>query len=553
MTGKKIGIILIAALLLAGVFLILGEANGQGLESKSGGLAVALIIDSSGSMKNNDPAGVRIEAARKAVELLGEDDQVCVVEFADQAVVLVPLRKVGDQASRRGILEALSGIGAKGDTDIKGGLEKAYLELTKAEKEKKKFALMLTDGEPDLPYLLKNADNMAGYVAAVDNVAGSYKAQGWAVHCVALHREKAGELLQKIALATGGEYFFVQEAAELTRFFQSIMLVQKHSPAESPRLSYVLEARNYKVGEKFPVRAGLKIDQDYLIPGPHLKLEKFELAVTYARQEPQVIALQDDGEKESSADEQAGDGIFSAWVDCRQKGSAVVTLAAQGTYRDQKFNEQLELGKIKIRPEVALKERLLQGWQALRGQVLRNWWVIAAGLVVVLLAFLAAFFARFKKERFAAHLKGALFYRVAKEGGNNPAVQELNLEKVGRNEVLIATESDLAADFILPVQDRPFAFKVKKFSKAYTDVEDSKEFKLSGKEIYYMVICLPGTYLIYENIPKSRQQVFHGDRFKIGEYLFELNCPEARMEAKAGEEKIKKDTLRILKRLAKKK
>jgi hypothetical protein len=45
MTGKKIGIILIAALLLAGVFLILGEANGQGLESKSGDLAVGFILE----------------------------------------------------------------------------------------------------------------------------------------------------------------------------------------------------------------------------------------------------------------------------------------------------------------------------------------------------------------------------------------------------------------------------------------------------------------------------------------------------------------------------
>jgi len=52
-------------------------------DDKSDRLAVALIIDSSGSMKHNDPGKERIKAAQNVAAMLGEQDEITVVEFAD--------------------------------------------------------------------------------------------------------------------------------------------------------------------------------------------------------------------------------------------------------------------------------------------------------------------------------------------------------------------------------------------------------------------------------------------------------------------------------------
>jgi Mg-chelatase subunit ChlD len=200
-------LLLSVIIFIAGMLLLLNPSKGEVQEPDSGGLAVALIIDSSGSMKDNDPNKVRIEAAKKIVSLLGEDDQVTVVEFSDRASVLIPLKLVGNQVSRNEINAKLSAIGEKGDTDIKGGLESAFAELSKVDNSKKKVALLLSDGEPDLPALVQDKQKMASYLAEVEKLAGEYKNRGWTVNCVALQKAAAGQTLQKIAQITGTKVY----------------------------------------------------------------------------------------------------------------------------------------------------------------------------------------------------------------------------------------------------------------------------------------------------------------------------------------------------------
>ncbi len=111
---KKLIIFVIAiAFCLSGV-----SAYGQEGNTKSDSLAVALIIDSSGSMKFNDPGKERIKAAKNVAAMLGENDELTVVEFANTARVLVPLKKVGPESSRDEILKSIAAISSSGDTDI---------------------------------------------------------------------------------------------------------------------------------------------------------------------------------------------------------------------------------------------------------------------------------------------------------------------------------------------------------------------------------------------------------------------------------------------------
>jgi Mg-chelatase subunit ChlD len=519
-------IIISVSLFLVGLLLFLIPSNGEVQESNTGGLAVALIIDSSGSMKDNDPNKVRIEAAKKVVALLGENDQVTAVEFSDRASVLIPLKKVGDQTSRDEIISKLSAIGEKGDTDIKGGLESALSELSKAEGGKKKLALMLSDGEPDLPALLQDKQKMAAYLADIDKLAGEYKSRGWTVNCVALQKVAAGQTLQKIAQLTGGEYFFVKDAAELTKFFQSILLVQKYSVEEKPELTFIFENKGYKVGEKIPVNACLKVGKDILIPGPYLKLDKFVLTVNYAGQEPLFINMMDDG-KADSGDQQAGDGMFSALADCTLKGEAVLNITAQGSYRNVAVNEQVEVGKVQVKPQYSTLEKLSMDT---KGFIYNNQKVILMACAAMAIIIIAIILYMRKSRWDMTKIRGSLQYWADRtDESSNPEV--LNLAWADKSEILITTDNNPEADFVLPLQKRPFSMKIKKFTGKNANADDVKEFNLTGSSLYYWVICLPGIYLVSDGTPKSRQQIFNEDQFSIGGYTFKFVCKEAKGKA----------------------
>lgn len=495
----------------------------QAQENKAAGLAVVLVIDSSGSMKTNDPDRMSIEAAKKAVMLLEENDQLSVIEFNTQATVLLPLKKVGDESSRGEILQILDAINIRGDTDIKGALERAFLELEKAEDDKKKFVLFLSDGEPDLPHI-RQPGLMAEYIRKTKVLAEEFKARDWAVHTIAFHEEEAAQLMDDLARLSGGEYFFVDQAEELATFFQSIMLAQKYELHETPSLYYVYDRGSYKEGQSIKVNACLRTGEDCLVPGPHLKLDKFDLVLNYGEDDLLVVPMLG----------QDKDGLFSASLQLPETGNMTLTIIADGSYRDQGISEEVMLGSFKVKADINYKEILISNWQIIAG-------VVGA---LILLVF-AIFYFRALKDRAAANIKGILYYWSDEEDKNQ--MVELDLAKQSKKEIIFATD-EKQADFSLPVQNRSFAFKIKKFYKNYAEIDDIKEFNVSDSEILYLAICFPGTYLIYEDLPKSRQQIFHGDRFAIGGYVFEFNCPEAIIGVHT-----EKDTLKILNRISKKK
>ncbi|HBX24054.1 MAG TPA: VWA domain-containing protein [Desulfotomaculum sp.] len=503
--------IILLVLFLAGIFVYPACVIAAEQGNDTQGLAVALIIDSSGSMEKNDPGQVRIEAAGEAIKLLRDGDQVTVVDFADRASVVVPMSVISSVGFRAEILAGLSRIGARGDTDIKGGLELAYNELSGAGEGKKKFALLLSDGEPDLP-ALQNPRRKAEYLASVEQIAGDFKEAGWTVHCIALHQEEAGPLLKQIAGQTGGEYFFVRDAVELTSFFQSIMLVQKHAGTEKPEIYCELGSNVYKEGDVIPVQAWLRVKEDRLVSGPHLDVESSTLWLSREGHEPIKFELRDDGAA-FSADERAGDGIYSARINVLQKGDVNLLLQFRGTYRDDAIDQELSLGKVEIRSSVSLCQQF---------SMYRIPLILMGVLLLLIISF--AFVFKMARDRAAAKVSGTLKYWP--EGSS--AFQMFDMSRVGKEEVLISTDDGNWVDLTLPVQNRSFAFKIKKFYKKY-----------------YMVICLPGTFAVSENMPKSRQQVFHGDRFDVGGYVFEFDCPQA--DASVG----KKADMQVLKQLSK--
>ena len=70
-------------------------------------IAVSLVIDTSGSMEETDPANLRKTAADIFVDMLSPEDYVGIVSFSTEVTELAPMQQVGDATNKQAIKGAL--------------------------------------------------------------------------------------------------------------------------------------------------------------------------------------------------------------------------------------------------------------------------------------------------------------------------------------------------------------------------------------------------------------------------------------------------------------
>ena len=169
-------------------------------------LDVMLVLDSSGSMRNNDPQDLRKTAAQNFIDALLPGDQVGVVDFDSNAVLLQSLTTLTETAKT-----AVDQIDSNGDTCIGDGIELATQEIVaNTNPESLKAQIVLTDGQdtsciPDYPALIAdaNATNIQLYTIGLGSSVNT-------------------ALLQQLADETGGQYFPVSSADDLPDVFRRI-------------------------------------------------------------------------------------------------------------------------------------------------------------------------------------------------------------------------------------------------------------------------------------------------------------------------------------------
>ena len=160
------------------------------------GADVVLIIDSSGSMAENDPNDLRKTAAKHFIDLADPLIQIAIVDFNGSAKTYADLT-FADSAGKSQLKSAVDRIDSGGDTDIGEGLALGYRLLAASSSPDviKKAAVLLTDGRD-------NSFNLtSSYIQ-------NYVAQGWDVYTVGLGNGVDRGLLEDIAESTSeGEYF----------------------------------------------------------------------------------------------------------------------------------------------------------------------------------------------------------------------------------------------------------------------------------------------------------------------------------------------------------
>ncbi|MFD2368817.1 VWA domain-containing protein [Brevibacillus sp. GCM10020057] len=172
---------------------------------------IVMLLDTSDSMRQTDPNSQLFQAAADVVRKMDSNMQIAVITFHSRTEVLQPLVQLRDQGTRDTVIAKLQnhpapGGGTQIDKALQAGLEQLR---TAGQLNPSSTVVLMSDG-------YSNVD----LVTALE----PYKQAGVRIQTVGMSKVDADGtyLLQRIAEETGGTYFNVDHADELSAIFGQI-------------------------------------------------------------------------------------------------------------------------------------------------------------------------------------------------------------------------------------------------------------------------------------------------------------------------------------------
>ncbi|GMU23834.1 MAG: hypothetical protein AMXMBFR13_39120 [Phycisphaerae bacterium] len=167
-------------------------------------LNLALVIDSSGSMAENEKFMHASQAARLVVENLTERDVVSLIVFNERATVLSP---AGRAVNKEFLMRRLAEVGPQGWTNLSAGLLEGFAQISSQETEGRiNQVILLTDG------LANRGVTDPGGLRKLAEAAYQRGTRLSTLGCGSQFDEK---LLAALAEAGGGRYTFVRSSEQL--------------------------------------------------------------------------------------------------------------------------------------------------------------------------------------------------------------------------------------------------------------------------------------------------------------------------------------------------
>jgi hypothetical protein len=170
-------------------------------------LDVILAIDSSGSMRLNDPRGLRITTAKQFIAQLDpQRDQAGLVSWDNDIDFVQPLTSDLER-----VADKIEQVDASGATNLNVGLMAAIDEFIRGRPEAKKVIIFLTDG-----------DGTYTFSGQPGSPASLARQKGIVIYAIGLGSEPVQRKLEDMANATGGRYYLAPTAEDLRQIYDEI-------------------------------------------------------------------------------------------------------------------------------------------------------------------------------------------------------------------------------------------------------------------------------------------------------------------------------------------
>ena len=174
-------------------------------------VALLLIIDHSGSMTSSPKNGVSKldmarEAAKQALTVLADGDQIGVLVFNDKQTWLVPMTVIQGQATRDRINASVDELTADSGTEVYPALQVGIDAIRSVDVDIRHIVL-LSDGK-------SNSGTRESYQSLIDAAARDHVT----VSTLALGDDADQQLLQFIAAQGGGRYYYTQTPEQIPQY-----------------------------------------------------------------------------------------------------------------------------------------------------------------------------------------------------------------------------------------------------------------------------------------------------------------------------------------------
>jgi Ca-activated chloride channel homolog len=222
---------------------------------------IVMVMDISDSMNETDPGHESLKAAGKLISNMKPTHRASVISFNEKALITKSMFNVSDKQERADAIEQINGLTASGGTDIGNALTTAIQEIDTNQKAgRKPMVILFSDGYSELD---------------LDAVVEPYQDKDIVINTIGMSKiDKGGaQLLTFIASRTGGSYYDVKNANELTNVFEKIYLenqdrllvTERHGLfQDSTYLSILRVVLITLIGGLFGLALGIIFDNRYL-------------------------------------------------------------------------------------------------------------------------------------------------------------------------------------------------------------------------------------------------------------------------------------------------